>query len=513
MTTQPTSVSRHRFAILGAGPAGVQLASYLRAAGADYVILERADGPASFFRRFPRHRKLISLNKLNVGTDDREIQLRWDWNSLLSAEDKPVFADYSRDWFPDADTLVQYVTDFQKTHVPDVRFGVDVVRVSRTDDGFRLLTADGEVVEAECLIAATGWGGPNIPAIEGIEHAVGYEDASTDPAQYRDKRVLVIGKGNSAFETALPMLGHARVVHLASPNPVRLAWHSKHPGDVRGQFGALLDGYWFKTLDAVLECQVDRIRPHENGFRVDITYTLAGGEQTSLDYDTVICCTGFRMDTSIFDDSCRVDLMPNGRIPASGPDWQSPSVDGLYFAGTIAQARDTKHASSPFIDGFRYNLRALTELLLERYENRPLPRERVRTADLTSTILDRLNGSSAVGTQFEYLVDAFVLDGDEAWHYRELPEDLLIERFADADRMIVASLRWGDRTANPDVFAIERRPTPEHADESAFIHPVIRRYERGRLVDECHLLEDLHGVWRRPDRHVEPLQRYLDKIL
>jgi len=146
---------------------------------------------------------------------------------------------------------------------------------------------------------------------------------------------------------------------------------------------------------------------------------------------------------------------------------------------------------------------------MERYENRPLPRQRVRVADLTTWILDRLNGSSALWAQFEYLIDAFVLEGDEAWHYQEPPEDLLLERFADAESLVTASLRWGDREANPDLFAIERRPHPEHADESAFIHPVIRRYEHGRLVGECHLLEDLHGRWRREDRHVEPLRRFL----
>ncbi|MDQ3886243.1 MAG: NAD(P)-binding domain-containing protein [Actinomycetota bacterium] len=52
--------------------------------------------------------------------------------------------------------------------------------------------------------------------------------------RFAGQRVLIIGKGNSAFETAQALLSHAAIVHLASPHPVRLAWTSKHPGDVRG---------------------------------------------------------------------------------------------------------------------------------------------------------------------------------------------------------------------------------------------------------------------------------------
>ena len=51
------------------------------------------------------------------------------------------------------------------------------------------------------------------------------------------------------------------MVHLASRRPLRLAWNTKHPGDVRGQYGAILDSYQFKTLHSVLDCTIDEIRP------------------------------------------------------------------------------------------------------------------------------------------------------------------------------------------------------------------------------------------------------------
>ncbi|MEV4366882.1 NAD(P)-binding domain-containing protein [Nonomuraea sp. NPDC049637] len=500
----------HRFVIIGAGPGGLQLSYFLQRAGADYVTLEREDAPGGFFRAYPRHRRLISLNKVHTGEKEREIQLRWDWNSLLNDEPDLMFPNYSREYFPHADDLVRYLADFQRVHGLRVRYSTAVERVEKDGAGFVVHTGD-RVLRADCLIVATGWGGPHVPDIPGIELATGYEDVPVNGEDFADQRVLVIGKGNSAFETAQALLPYAAVIHLASPSPVRLAWTSKHPGHVRGQYGAFLDSYWFKTLHGVLECTVDRLWREGGGIRVAITYTLADGEQALLDYDAVLRCTGFTMDTGLFGDSCRPALTPGGRMPAIRPDFQSADVDGLYFAGTLMQARDFKRASSAFIDGFRYNLRSLTALLLERYEGRPLPvRELPADADvLTGSMLDRVNHSSALWTQFEYLSDAYVLGPDGVVrHYEDLPEDYARERFAAAGLCLTLTLRWGPRD-RADVFAIQRHPTPERADECAFLHPVVRAWRHGEPVAEQHLLEDLQARWRDPVRHVEPLRAFL----
>ncbi len=133
------------------------------------------------------------------------------------------------------------------------------------------------------MIIATGWQAPYVPPIPGIEHAIGYETVQTDPAHFTDQRVLILGKGNSAFETASAMIGHASMIHLASPRPLRLAWDTKHPGNVRTHYGPLLDSYQFKTLHSMLDCTIDEIRPVGDRFQVRFTYTHADGEQAELD--------------------------------------------------------------------------------------------------------------------------------------------------------------------------------------------------------------------------------------
>ncbi len=70
------------YLIIGAGPAGLQLGYYLEQAKRDYLILESSDSSGAFFQQYPRHRTLISTNKVHTGYDDPEINLRWDWNSL-----------------------------------------------------------------------------------------------------------------------------------------------------------------------------------------------------------------------------------------------------------------------------------------------------------------------------------------------------------------------------------------------------------------------------------------------
>ncbi|HEU5161048.1 MAG TPA: NAD(P)-binding domain-containing protein [Streptosporangiaceae bacterium] len=501
----------HRYVIVGAGPGGLQLSYFLQRAGADYLTLEREATPGCFFRSYPRHRRLISLNKVHTRSDDPEIRLRWDWNSLLSDSAEPLFPRYTDDYFPSADVMLEYLADFQRQHALNVRFTSGVDHIEKVAGEFHVRAGD-LLVRAECLIMATGWGGPFVPPIDGIELAAGYEDMQITPAAYADQRVLIIGKGNSAFETAYRLFDHAAMVHLASPRPLRLAWNTKHPGDVRGQYGALLDSYQFKTLHSVLDCDIERIWREGDVYKVLITYTHADGEQELLEYDSVLRCTGFRVNTAPFGDSCRPELVRNGKLPAVREDWQSTNVDGLYFAGTLMQARDFKRASSAFIDGFRYNLRTLSRLLRERYDKAPLEYD-VLAADpdvLTEAALDRLNRSSALWTQFEYLCDVFVVDPDDdrrVRHYQDLPEDYAVARFGDLPHYYTANLRWG-RDDYRDVFAIERHPVPERAAESAFIHPVIRRYRHREVAAERHLLEDLLAVWRRPERHVKPLNEF-----
>lgn len=123
---------RHRdYCVLGAGPAGLQMAYFLQRAGRDYTVFERAAEPGSFFTRYPRHRKLISINKRYTGRANAEFNLRHDWNSLLSHDPRLLFRHYSHAYFPDASDMVRYLGDFAARLGLRVLYNTTIAHVTR----------------------------------------------------------------------------------------------------------------------------------------------------------------------------------------------------------------------------------------------------------------------------------------------------------------------------------------------------------------------------------------------
>jgi thioredoxin reductase len=491
---------KRTFGILGAGPAGLQLGYYLERSGHDYVILDRADQVGSFWLRYPRSRELISFNRDSGIYDDPELKMRWDWNSLLTDSYEHLFPDYSDRLFPLREEMLAYLADFAERYHLDLRFGFDVRRVSKDPDGwFTLTSSGGEECRCRYLVVATGLSRPYVPDIPGIELAEDYDTISLDPGEFKRQRVLIIGKGNSAFEVADRILDRAAIVHLASPTPVRLAWRTRHSGHVRAQYTRILDSYQLKTLNSVLDCTIEGIERAGNHLRVTVSYVHADGERETFNYDRVVRCTGFRFDDSIFDDSARPRYDELGRHPMMTPAWEAADVPDLFFAGTLTQARDFKQASSAFIAGFRYNVRTLHRLLLHRHEGRALSSaDYPMNADLLAeAVLRRVSGASALWIQFGYLCDAIVLDPSArcGTYYEELPRDYVLESgLGGNSHYFVVDFEWGSWPG--DVFAIDRHPRHDRAYTNVFVHPIVRFYRGGQLMAEHHILEDLLGMFR-----------------
>ena len=89
------------------------------------------------------------------------------------------------------------------------------------------------IVILRYLIVSTGIAKPNVPNIVGIEHTETYEDISLDQDDFEAQSVLILGRGNSAFETADHIIGNTNVIHMISRSRVRLAWETHYVGDLR----------------------------------------------------------------------------------------------------------------------------------------------------------------------------------------------------------------------------------------------------------------------------------------
>jgi thioredoxin reductase len=489
------------------------MGQHLARAGRSCRILEAGDSPGAFFKKFPRHRTLISNNKVHTGFSDPEINLRFDWNSLLEDGDGRLrFKDYSRRYFPPADEFVRYLSDYAEYYGLDVRCNTRIIRVEKPRaDLFRLTDAEGNVHSCRRLIVATGVSRPYVPPIPGIELAENYVDVSVDPDDFIDQRVLILGKGNSAFETADNLIPTTALIHVASPCPVHLAWKTHYVGHLRAVNNNFLDTYQLKSQNAVLDCTIERIERRDGQFAVSVRYTHAQGETEELTYDRVIVCTGFRFDDSIFAPECRPQLVINDRFPAQTPEWESVNVPGLHFAGTLMQANDFKKATSGFIHGFRYNVRALHRMLEKKYHGQGWTSRQIEpTPDgLVEATLARLNRSSALWQQFGFLHDVIVVDEgwDHAVYHEEMPLAYVHgSEIGGKSHYYTITLEFGKIEGDP--FSIERDPQADKAERSTFLHPVIRRWCGRQKIAELHLLEDLFGEWKKPEAHVAPLRYF-----
>lgn len=482
--------------VIGAGPAGLQAGASLKSMGLTVRILERGPGVGTFFRRYPRHRQLISINKPHTGLSHPEQRLRFDWNSLLS-EDGPLFTAHSKRYFPPADDYVAYLEHFAETLADEILCDAEVTRIARAGDGFSVTLADGRNLEAAQVIVATGVSLPWLPEIDGIEHVELYTEFDTDPDRFADKRVLILGKGNSAFETADSLTETTQAIHVMSPDPVKFAWNTHFVGHLRAVNNNFLDTYQLKSQNALIDATPRRIDRRDGQIVVTAEMSAAEGHEIVLAYDHVIACTGFRFDPALLDPGIRPRMRRMGKFPAMETNWECEGVPGLWFAGTIMQCRDFKKTMSGFVHGFRHNVAALCEFVAARARGTDYPTDRVdlSATPLADEIRDRISLSAAMFLQPGFLGDVIRLDGSGAGtRLRDVPIDWAKEGPLQQGEHLTVTLEYGDFGANP--LHVKRQHTAFGGEPDPFIHPVLRHWRDGEVVAMTHLSDHLDSDWR-----------------
>ncbi len=511
------STEKFQYVIVGAGPAGLQMAYYLKKAGHSYVVLEGKEKPGAFFDMFPRHRKLISINKVYTGYSDTEINFRWDWNSLLEEDDAEplLFKQFSRQYFPAAQDMLNYLAAFEQKHELHIRYNSPVHTIGKENSGYRLR---GQEINIECevLLIATGVSREYIPDIPGIELSESYMDVSVDPENFANQRVLILGKGNSGFETADHLVATASMIHVSSPNPLKMAWSTHYVGHLRAVNNNLLDTYQLKSQNAIIDAQITGMRVVGDQIEVTFAYAHAQGEVESIKYDRVIRCTGFGFNSDIFAPECTPVTCINGRFPEQTADWESVNCRNMFFIGTLMHMRDFKKQMSGFVHGFRYNVRTLHRMLEQRFHALPYPEQviELKAENLCHQMLARFNRSSGLWQQPGFLCDAVIVHQQKgtAGYLEEMSFDGMKLHFPEAE-YLTASLEFGShKFANPFEVARISRDNTMDARDSNFLHPVVRHFCSGQLVAEHHVIEDLAAEWVEPE-HITPLMEFLKQAL
>lgn len=122
--------------------------------------------------RYPRHRKLISINKMNTGRENPEFNLRHDWNSLLSDKADLLFKRVSSEFYPSADGFPVYLSMFEKELGLRVRYGVDIgkIRARHSDTGRSYVLTDQNASDYTCRCVVSS--GKIVPLLLAKTHLV-----------------------------------------------------------------------------------------------------------------------------------------------------------------------------------------------------------------------------------------------------------------------------------------------------------------------------------------------------
>jgi len=458
--------------IIGAGPAGIQMADLLR--DEEYIILEKADVPCSFFHKFPRQRKLISVNKNR--------NLRYDWNSFLGGH--LSFRDYSDEMYPHVDDYLRYVNDFIKLREIKIRYNFEVKSLEKKDELFYI--NNGEYT-AERIFFGIGLvhKEPIIPISKETSHLkiFTYSNMPLDKEVYRDKNILIIGSGNAAFET-IKWLEPFTDKIIVMGRSEKKAWQTHYPGHLRSINLLPLDSYFLKSR-AVFSFNInDKI----------IFHALSNNQN-----DIVIFCHGFKFKSDIVKDLVDVDIFP---ILTSN--FESIKCKNLFFIGSNSQQHDYKKGTSAFIHGFRYNCQYLA-----RYIRKELNFKTIQTRDeLVHHIIRDINTSSALFHRFDNFC---ILIGFTTFGYEYLSEIPLsaVKNNINKNWNTYITIRLGYNNIKlRDTFIQNIYVLPKDATLCSFLHPIIHLSDGTTM----HLPENEFAEFYYENFHVLPLKLYLDII-
>jgi len=402
--------------VVGSGPGGLQTAYFLGRLGVRHAVVSADDAPGGMFRKWPIFQRLLSWSKPDApfARDSREYEW-YDHNSLLADEPElrglvPGFMD--RTWaVPSRPEMEQGLAAFADRAGVAVRYGCRWEATRREEDGRLVLaTSDGEY-RCRAAVFALGVTDPWRSQIPGIEDVPHYAEAG-DPASYQGKRVLVIGKRNSAFEIADGLLPWAQRVTLVSPRPAETGVIAL--SSVRVRYLQPLEDRALGGGTYVLDAAIERIERTATSFRVVAQGTTRPGEY-ELEGDAALAATGFR--TPLRDlEQLGVRTVGQGRIPALTPLFEATGAPGVFFAGNATQGaaglrKRGVGSSSPAVHGFRYNARVLAEHLAEQLGARPRPRRPLPADEVVPFLASELARAPELWAQKGYLCRVVGLDG------------------------------------------------------------------------------------------------------
>ena len=373
----PPSVETKEVVIIGAGPYGLSTAAYLKNAGIEPYVFGKS--MAFWKTSMPSGMLLRSKNEAsNISAPQKSLSIFAYENTLGRKIPDPV----------PIEDFIAYGDWFQKKVVPNLD-SRQVENVSWNGSVFELTVEDGERVHAKTVVLALGIGlFANRPEqFAGIPRELAPHSSDLNNfVGLKGKRVAVIGRGQSALESAALLHEQGASVQILTRDPGLIyrpfAWR-KHlfrkltsgpllglsykvfpPTDLGSIWTARkmaspelfrrqspeqqeqllracarpIGAYWLeprlKAVSVRTRVSVSRAEIAGNGLNLELS------DGTKAHVDCVVLATGYRIDLSrirILDRSLlqRIQLRADG-YPDLDTNLQT-SVKGLYMAGVIGE--------------------------------------------------------------------------------------------------------------------------------------------------------------------------------
>ncbi len=222
--------------------------------------------------------------------------------------------------FVEAPELISKFEAQVKQYPIDQKIGAKVTRLDTVAGGFEAVTEEGLTFQGRAVIFATGKRPRHLGVPGEKEYAgrgVSY-CATCDGPLFADRRVVVVGGGNSALEAALDLAPVATHVHLVSLTPLT--------GDevLREKVRAL------SNLTLHIEATVTKITG-EMMVQSVVVKDLASGRETELEAGGVFIEIGLDPNSEAVAHLVTLNDLKEVRVSSSG----ETGVAGLYAAGDV----------------------------------------------------------------------------------------------------------------------------------------------------------------------------------
>ncbi|MCX5044767.1 NAD(P)-binding domain-containing protein [Aldersonia sp. NBC_00410] len=362
-------------AVIGAGISGLTAAKMLADYGVPYVCFESSDRIGGNWAFGNPNGHSSAYRSLHIDTSKHQLSFR----------DYPMPEEFPD--FPHHTQIKQYLDGYAEAFdlERNIEFRNGVTHAKRLDDGgWELATETGQSRRFDLLVVANGhhWD-PRYADFPGeftgeSMHAHHYIDPQT-PFDFTDKRILVVGLGNSAADIAVELsskaLGNnvtlstrsgawivpkyiagrpADKYYKTSPY-IPLSWQRKFAQTFQPltagrpeMFGLPTPNHKFfeahptQSVELPLRLGSGDVIPKPNVKRLDGA-TVHFDDGTSSDFDIIIYATGYNITFPFFDES--FISAPDNRIDLYKRMFK-PGIDDLIFAG-FAQATPTLF---PFVE-------------------------------------------------------------------------------------------------------------------------------------------------------------------